>query len=40
MSLVPSETLYHKDRSISCFVESPSDKYARAHGEFFLEIYK
>ena len=39
-SLVPSDTLYHKDRSISCFVESSTDKHAREHGEFFQELYR
>ena len=39
-NLVPTDTQYHRDRSISTFVETPSDKHAREHGEFFISVYK
>ena len=38
--LVPSSTMYHKLPSMSRFVESNADEYAREYGEYFQEEFK
>ena len=38
--LVPPDNMYHKIPSMSRFVESNADEYAREYGEYFQNEYK